>query len=243
MQSDDRSFLYGDGLFETVRVREDGQIRWLERHVARLRRSGEALGFPDASIDAGVAELEGLAGREPGLWRVTVSRAPDGAPFGGSGTVAARFRPSASPTRPHLGLAEGFYLPDDLLAEHKTTSYLRSVEVRRRARAAGFDDAVMTSRSGLVGEASCANVVVVKSGKAATPPIRGILPGVTREGVLDLADAHGRPIDVREVTVDELRGADEVVLLSAGVGLLAAASLEGRTLDDTWSKGAREWLP
>lgn len=243
MRDDDRSYLYGDGLFETVRVREDGTIRWLERHVARLRRSGEALGFPASSVEAGVDELQALGEREPGMWRVTVSRAPEDAPFGGSGSVSSRFRPFLTPERPNLGLADGFYLPDDVLAEHKTTSYLRSVEVRRRAQAAGFDDAIMTSKSGLVGEASCANLVVVKDGQAATPPIRGILAGVTREGLLELAEAHAEPVAVRDITVDELQEADEIALLSAGVGILAAASLEGRALDDTWSKIAREWLP
>lgn len=243
MQSDDRSFLYGDGLFETVRVRDDGMVRWLERHVARLWRSGEALGFPETSIRAAADELEDLPEREPGLWRVTVSRAPDGAPFGGSSTIATRFRPFSAPRRPRLSLAEGFYLPDDTLGEHKTTSYLRSIEVRRRAQAAGFDDAVMTSKDGLIGEASCANVVVVSDGRAATPPIRGILPGVTREGLLELAESHGRPIAVRDVTVEELLAADEIVLLSAGVGILAASALEGTALDDMWSTMAREWLP
>ncbi len=243
MRDDDRSFLYGDGLFETVRVRPDGTVRWLERHIARLRHSGAALGFPEASIDAAVAELEFIADREPGLWRVTVSRGPDGAPFGGSGTVSTRFREYRSLERPKLGIAEGFYLPDDFLAEHKTTSYLRSIECRRRAQAEGFDDAIMVSKNGLVGEASAANIVVVLDGVAITPPANGILPGVTRQGVLELAEEHGQPIVERELTVDELRRADEIALLSAGVGILAAASLEGRSLDDSWSKQAREWLP
>lgn len=240
--SDDRSFLYGDGLFETVRVGPDGHIRWLKRHVERLRRSGEALGFGLESIEHGVSTLAGLVDEAPGIWRVTISRGGQGAPFGGSGGITRRHRPFCEPERPTLGLAEGFYLPDDTFAEHKTTSFIRYIEARRRAQQRGFDDAVMVSAKGLVGEASCANLVAVVDGAAITPPIRGILPGVTRAGLLDAAAARGAPIEVRELSVAELRRADEVVLLSAGVGVLAARSLEGRALDDSWTRRAREWL-
>lgn len=246
--ADDRGYLYGDALFETVRVRPDGSIRWLDAHIRRLRDSGEALGFASASIEAAVEKLRALPPQKPGIWRVTLSRSGVDEkghiiPFGGSGAVNLRFRAYQEPTRPALGLAPGFYLPEDRLAEHKTTSYLRSVEVRRRALLAGFDDAVMTSASGLVGEASCANLIFVRQGRAATPPLRGILPGVTRGGILRLSEGAGHPVEVREITADELQEVDEIVLLSAGVGVLAAASFRGRALDDSWAASARKWLP
>jgi branched-chain amino acid aminotransferase len=240
--SDDRSFLYGDGLFETVRVRPDGRIRWLERHIERLRRSGEALGFASDHIERGVDTLAGLVDEAPGIWRVTVSRGGQGAPFGGSGSISRRRRAFSEPARPALDVAQGFYLPGDSLAEHKTTSFVRYVEARRRAQQRGLDDAVLVSGDGLVGEASCANLVAVVDGAAITPPVRGILPGVTRAGLLDAAAEQSAPIEVRELSLAELRRADEVALLSAGVGVLAAKSLEGRALDDSWATRAREWL-
>lgn len=245
---DDRAYLYGDALFETVRVRPDGSIRWLNAHIDRLRKSGHALGFGAPQIEVAVEKLLALADQKPGIWRVTVSR--DGVdeqgqrmPFGGTGGVRLRFRAYRAPKPPKLGLAPGFYLPNDRLAEHKTTSYMRSVEVRRRAMREGYDDAIMTSRGGLVGEASCANLIVVREGRAATPPICGVLPGVTRGGVVRLAADAGHPIAIREITVDELHAADEIMLLSAGVGLLAAASFQGRVLDDAWASNAQNWLP
>lgn len=246
--ADDRAYLYGDALFETVRVGPNGTVRWLEAHIERLQRSGEALGFRAASIEDAVAKLRELPQRNPGVWRVTVSRSgvdenEQKVPFGGSGAVSVRFREYQEPTRPNLGLGPGFYLPDDRLAEHKTTSYLRSIEVRRRAILQGFDDAIMTSASGLVGEASCANLIFVRQGRAVTSPIRGILPGVTRAGLLRLSKNVSQPIVVREISVDELQEVDEIVLLSAGVGVLAAASLQGRCLDDSWAQRAQKWLP
>lgn len=246
--ADDRGYLYGDALFETVRVCPDGSIRWLDAHQRRLRRSGEALGFGEEAIEAGVQALGALSAQRPGIWRVTVSRPGVDAQgralaFGGSGGLSVRFREYRAPARPDLGLARGFYLPEDRLAEHKTTSFLRAIEVRRRAQLQGFDDAIMTSASGEIGEASCANVIVVGAGGAATPPVRGILPGVTRAGVLRRAREVGQPIEVREIRVAELQQAREVILVSAGVGLLAAASLEGRALGDSWATNARTWLP
>jgi branched-chain amino acid aminotransferase len=243
MDKHDRSFLYGDGLFETVHVRTDGSIRWFPQHVKRILGSGRDLGFPKASLHDAVEALHDFIGNQAGLWRVTISRRRSDAPFGGFGGVATRYRAYNPPERPDLGIAEGFYLPDDFLAEHKTTSYLRSIEARRRAQIDGLDDAVMISRGGLVGEASAANIVIVKDGVAATPPIRGVLPGVTRAGILEMCEASGETIEVREVTVDELLKADEIALLSAGVGVLAAASLAGRELDDRWSSHIRECLP
>lgn len=238
----DRSYLYGDALFETIRVQPDGSVRWLDRHIARLRRSGDALGYPADHLEKAVNTLESLPDKKPGIWRVTVPRAPEGAPFGGSATMTCRHRPYSKPARPTLGLAEGLYLPDDTLAQHKTTSFVRYIEARRRAERAGFDDALLVSASGLVGEASCANIVAVIDGQAVTPPLRGILPGVTRAGILELAETNGQPIEVHELSVDELRRADEVALLSSGVGVLAAASLEGRPLSEDWTLVAQEWL-
>ncbi|MFP4598169.1 MAG: aminotransferase class IV [Persicimonas sp.] len=240
---DDRSYLYGDALFETVRVMEGGAVRWLDRHITRLRRSGETLGYPSEPIEDAVRRLETLPDKKPGIWRVTVPRSPEGAPFGGSSTITCRQRPYSEPKRPALGLAEGLYLPDDTLAAHKTTSFVRYIEARRRGERAGFDDALLVSADGLVGEASCANIVAVIDGRAVTPAARGILPGVTRAGILELADAHREPIEVRELSLDELRQASEIALLSAGVGVLAAASLEGRPLAQDWTMIAQEWLP
>lgn len=244
---DDRSFLYGDGLFETVRVQESGVIRWLDDHIERLERSGRALGFETSLIERGVKLLKTLHTRTPGVWRLTVSRGGldrDGhpVPFGGSGSVSLRFRPYMPIRRPRLTLAPGFYLPDDRFAEYKTTSFIRSIEARRHAQYNGFDDAIMVSREGLVGEASCANIIVVRAGRAFTPPIRGVLPGVTRHNLLKLSRQAGEPIEERSIDVQELEEAEELVLLSATHGLFSAQSFQERKLDEAWCERAWRWV-
>ena len=236
---DDRGYLYGDGLFETVRVHPEGRVRWLEWHIERFERSATWLGYPDVQIQAAVEVLQNLPSRRAGIWRVTVTRDDGDAPFGGTGTIRTRYRPYVERERPRLGIASDWYVPGDPLAEHKTTGYLRSIEVLRRARKAGYDDAVTVSKDGAVGECAWANIVVVNGERAVTPLLRGILPGVTRRGVIN---AYPGQVEVGRVMLDDIREADEIALLSAGVGALAAASIEGKPLDNQFSERLNAWL-
>lgn len=228
----DRSYLYGDGLFETVRV-EDGRVYFRDAHAARFQRSATELGYPDATIDAGLRAIGEIAATRDGLCRVTVSRDDPNAPFGGEGGVTVSWRPLPGSNRPRLAAMRGWYWPDDPLAGHKTTSYLRWVEARRRANRAGFDDALLISSDGVVGETSTCNVFVAVDGRLVTPTARGILPGIVRQKVLDNAGELDLPVDVRAVTQDDLAAATEIVCTSAGVLALSAISLDGRDLESS----------
>ncbi|MEM9693521.1 MAG: aminotransferase class IV [Myxococcota bacterium] len=238
---DDRGFLYGDALFETVAVR-DGRVRWLNRHLKRLRRSGAALGFPDSILRTALDKLEHMPTRADGLWRVTVSRPGSEVPFGGSGSVMMRRRPLPVRVPPRLTTMRGWYWPGDPLAEHKTTSWLRWAEARRRAMYEGFDDALLLSARGRLGEATAAAALVVVDGVWCVPPLRSLLRSVTRAGVVAEAEARGRLLLVRDLGERELARATEVVLLSAGVGAVAAASLNGRVLRDEAATEIAGWL-
>lgn len=243
-RDDDRGALYGDALFETVAVRS-GHIRWLERHVARAWSSGRALGFPDGVLERMERALRALAFEGDGLWRVTASRPGDGVPFGGGpGAVCVRRRALPAPGAPRLTVMRGWYWADDPLSAHKTTSWLRWAEARRRATARGFDDALLVGagEGATVGEASAANVFVGLRGELVTPPLGGVLPGVTRAGLLEAAQREGAPVRVRPVRVEELARAESILLTSAGVGVVAAAELDGRALGDVWLGTMRRWL-
>ena len=228
---DDRGFLYGDGLFETIHVQAStGGVRWLGDHLERLRRSGQALSFSAEQIERAASCLVWASTQAPGLWRVTMTRDDPEADWGGQGGVWLRHRPWVFPERPRLGLVGG-YLPQDSWAEHKTTSYLRWVMARRAARASGWDDGVMVSACGLVGESSAANLFLWFDEEGwVTPQARGLLPGVTRQGLLRAAAQRRYSVRERPVSVHELAQASEIVLCSAGLGVVAAASLQGRPL-------------
>lgn len=246
--AEDRGHLYGDALFETVAVRS-GRVRWLERHVSRLVRSGEFLGFPGEQLEEAAEALRSIpsraviAGERDGLWRVTVSRGGGSAPFGGEGAITVRRRKLRIPPGPSLAFVEGSYFPGDVLREHKTSNYLHSIRARMTALERGHDDAIMTSHDGVVGEASAANLLfVLGDGEVVTPAVDGILPGITRAAVLAWASERGVQIEERRVMRAEVEGCREVILLSAGVGALAASALEGRALEDVLATRIRAWL-
>jgi branched-chain amino acid aminotransferase len=137
----------------------------------------------------------------------------------------------AQPPGWHLRTAS-FRLPaGDRIAAIKSCNKLAQVLARAEAEAAGADEALLLNTKGRVVEAAAGNLFFVQDGVVCTPPVAsGILPGVTRAVVLELCRAAG--LAMREVapTPARLARAAGVWLTLSTVGIVAAASLDGRTL-------------
>jgi branched-subunit amino acid aminotransferase/4-amino-4-deoxychorismate lyase len=253
----DRGFQLGDAIFETLRAR-GGTPTELDEHLERLRRSADGLAIElpaDAAtrIAAGIADLleaEGLGGPDgDASIRITVSR---GAWMGrgllpGDGevldaTVVIQAWPVLPPPPGHLedGIAviASSIRRDPLspIAALKTTSRADYVFARLEARRAGADDAVFLTTSGLVSEATTANIFVVRSAadgavELATPALDcAILPGTTRSWLLRWATEVGlRPVE-GWLTIHDLAGAAEAFLSSSVAGVLPVTRLEGRPI-------------
>lgn len=244
--ADDRAFLLGDGLFETVLVRA-GRAALLARHAQRLLASGRALGV---AVPPGIGEIAAEA--LPLLWeregaparaalRITVSRGR------GRGLASAHapvspvlqltaLPPAAGgePARPVRAVVVRFPRidPADPLAGHKTLSAMPRVQARRAAREAGADVALLATTGGDVCTADAANLFVVVSGRVLTPPLdRGVLPGITRRRVLDALAEHGVPAEEAPIDARRLADAEEAFLTSSLDGVTPLASVGGRTLD------------
>jgi 4-amino-4-deoxychorismate lyase len=116
-----------------------------------------------------------------------------------------------------------------LLGGVKSTSYAVNMATLRAAEAVGAEDAIWTSSDGYVLEAPTSTVAWVADGRLVTPPAEqvGTLPGTTAAVALALSPV---PVDVRLGTVDELRAADEVLLLSSVRGVTPVVRLDGREL-------------
>lgn len=231
--SRDRGFRYGDGLFETVRVDDEGPV-FLQRHIRRFERSAERLGFPAEVIEKGARRLESLRDKEPGLWRLTVSRPGDGIFGGGTGAMTLSRRSLPEPTAGvgvEVSVAENSYFPTDELAEHKTTSRIRHIDARRRVVERGFDEALLVSADGRLGEATTANVFVRVGGGWVTPPVEGILPGVMRGVLLERAEREERPIEVRPLFVGDLQTCESVALTSSGRLVRAVSAVDHQPLE------------
>lgn len=241
----DRGLLLGDGIFETVLVRDDVP-RFLDRHLARLAASAARLGIElpaalRATITAALPDLRDLeGGPRRGVLRVTVTRgsgrglAPSGGPPGlvlGFGAL-----PDADPSVPASPLT-GLFVewpridPRDPLAGHKLLSAMPRVHARRAANEAGADVALLTTVDGDVCEADAANLFAVIGGVVVTPPLdRGVLPGITRARCIEGLAADGSPATERRIEPGELDRATEVFLTSSLDGVRPLRAIGARTL-------------
>lgn len=211
----DRSFLLGDGCFETLRY-GDGHIEGIAEHLSLLRQSANLLGIsgfpPDDALKAALDEAcRGLAGEA--AVRITLSRGA-----GGRGAAAARALPltviSASPLaerRPYPPLrvvtAKIRRNETSPLSRIKATSYGDNLAARREAVEAGADEALMLNIAGRPACLAMGNLFLrLPSGDWVTPPVEeGIRPGYMRTQLIGRLKASGsiiaeRPINVRELT-------------------------------------------
>ncbi|NQT87441.1 aminotransferase class IV [bacterium] len=238
----DRGFLYGDGLFETLRS-YDGRPCLLAEHLARLSASAAALRFGRAVDPRAVADdverlLEANALRDAYI-RVTLSRGPL--------LGVLELEPPARPTL--VIVAQPVHPPDAAayregqraivatirqnthspLPRHKTLNYLGNLLARTEARERGAHEAVLLNTRGEVAEAAASNIFLVLGGQLVTPSLdANILPGVTRGRVLAVARAMGAPVEERTVSPDELHRADEILLTNSIIEVMPVASVDGR---------------
>ncbi|AEB47499.1 aminotransferase class IV [Micromonospora maris] len=244
LRGDDLGVLRGDGLFETMHLR-DGRPWLREAHLARLRAGAAAveLTLPD---DAALVELlETVAAGWPaeveGALRLVCTRGPEG---GGPPTVYATLTavPAAVRQARHDGVrvatlslgvpADARPELDWLPAGIKSTSYGASTAARRWAARAGVDDVLWVSSDGYVLEGPTANVVWSTGDTLCTVPAgrTGILPGTTVAWLLANADQVGCQAAERMVTPAGLRDADAVWLTSSVRGLVEVHALDGEPL-------------
>lgn len=239
LHADDLGAVRGDGVFETVLVR-DGVPCTIELHLARLRRSAAALELPEPDLDdwriaVGLALDEWGADRE-GIMRLVLSRGREsgGGPTGylTVGPVADRVEAARRDGVSVLTLARGYSVdmaataPWQLLGA-KTLSYATNMAALRHAHARGADDVIFTSSEGMVLEGPRSTVLISRGRTLITPPIEhGILPGTTQQALFEVAGAHRFRCEV-----DALRPAD--LILADGLWLLSSVTLAARvhTLD------------
>ena len=217
--ADDPAVRFGEALFETMRA-EHGGVAFLGRHLARLERSADALGWseiaPEEELRSALRRALADVSEATVRVRLTASR---------SGRVVVETSPIPSAPDPRGITIVGGWEPSRRIAEHKTTSYAANRLAQARADAAGVGHALLLDRRGRLGETANANIVCAIGGEALTPPVRGILPGIAREVVLETGAAVERELP------PELWGAaDEIVALNALRGVMPIDRVDGRTV-------------
>jgi len=247
LSSFDHGFLYGYGLFETMRAYQ-GHIFRLDRHLARLRRSAQSLGLTHSILHvvegkqsletACMATLEVNKLKDARL-RLTVSA--------GEGDMTPD--PSTCPSPTVLITAQNLVpLPPEKyetgfkaaiaflrrnsqspLSRLKSTCYMENILARMAARAAVCDEAILLNEQGYLAEGSTTNIFLASNGELITPSLEsGVLPGITREAVLEIARAANIKTMERQVELKELIEAEEAFVTNSILELMPLTWFEGK---------------
>jgi branched-chain amino acid aminotransferase len=241
----DHGFLYGDGVFEGIRV-YGGRVFKLDEHVRRLYESAKSIlleiPIPPEEMKRLILEAVRRNGLQDAYVRPIVTR--------GRGDLGIDPRKCGRPTvvvivdqiqlYPERAYREGLRMitathrkspSDSLNPRIKSLNYLNQILARLEANLAGADEALMLNHEGYVCECSADNVFVVRSGEVWTPPAHlGILRGVTRDAVLDIARDLGIPAFERTFTLHDVYTADEVFLTGTGAEIGPVVWVDGRVI-------------
>ncbi len=242
----DRGFSYGDGLFETIRAYA-GWVFGLERHLARLKKGADQVGI---SFEDDVSEWRQVMGellRRNSLraadasLRLTVTRGPD---------VLGSLLPPDVPPSPTLllvarpldaGIAQRQQVGIGAVTVHwgspfnplqiKSLGYLYNMLAMAQAHREGAQEALFVDRDGTIVEGTTSNVFSGSKGMLTTPPeSSGLLPGITREVVIDLAKKEGLILREAPLPLQDLFASEEAFLTGSLKEIMPLITVDGRTI-------------
>ncbi|CAH2716213.1 Branched-chain-amino-acid aminotransferase [Neobacillus rhizosphaerae] len=243
----DHGFLYGDGVFEGIRV-YSGNVFRLDAHLKRLFESAQSImleiPYSQEEMTQLIVETIRKNQLESAYIRVVVSR--------GKGNLG--LDPSSCSKPNVIIIAEELTMypkefyergikiasvasrrnrPDVLSPQIKSLNYLNNILVKLEANQAGVEEALMLNDQGYVTEGSADNIFIVKNGVVYTPPVYlGALEGITRNAIIDVARAKGYEVRESPFTRHDVYVADEVFLTGTAVEVIAVVDVDGRVIRD-----------
>ena len=239
----DRGFLLADGLFETM-LATQGHIQQLDEHLARLVAGAAVLRMPvpfDAAVLGRACEdvlvATGLRTADRASLRLTLTRGsgPRGVlpPKDAHTTVLITASNMPAPPDAMTAITCKTIRRDAAspLSAIKSLAYTGNIVARLEAEDAGVSEALILNTDGNLAETTSSNVFLVEDGALVTPPVSdGALPGISRAGVIEQAQALGIPAREETVTPERLRSATEIFLTNSLIGICPLTSLDGRML-------------
>lgn len=241
----DHGLLYGDGIFEGIRVYA-GKVFRLHEHVERLYESArhillEIPWTPQKMIEETLRTVEANK-KQDGYIRTVVTR--------GVGSLGIDPNKCETPSvfiivddislYPARMYEEGMEIitssfirchPNTISPRVKSLNYLNNILGKMEATRAGCPEALMLNHLGEVAECTADNVFLVKHGTLRTPPITaGILQGVTRDAVIELACAAGITVQEIALTRHDVYVADELFLTGTGAEIVPVVKVDGRPI-------------
>ncbi len=241
----DHGFLYGDGIFEGIRV-YNGNIFKCNEHLDRLYDSARSimLDIPLAYEEMQQVLIDSVNKNKlrNGYIRLVVSR----------GTGNLGLDPRRCPTPNVVVIVEQLALyqeedylnglkivsvstrrnvPDALNPKIKSLNYLNNILVKIQANLAGVGEALMLNSQGFVAEGSGDNIFIIKKGVVTTPPSYiGALEGITRAAIMDICKEVGYPLKEEPFTLHDVYVADEVFLTGTAAEVIAVREVDARMI-------------
>jgi len=242
----DHGFLYGDGVYETIRS-YGSRIFMRDQHLARLRRSADAIGltipipnhrWPDLLHESMVRNNIGNPQQDAYL-RITISRG-----VGGIGldpalcptpTVVIMGKQLQPPSTDQYRIGVNLIvaktrrnLPSALSPQIKATNFLNNILAKREAIAAGAFDSILLNWESHLTECTVSNLFFVQAGRLCTPALAcGLLDGITRDIVLSLAQGAQIPVDEGHFGVEAIYTADECFLTNTSMEVMPVTMVDG----------------
>lgn len=226
----DRGFLYGDSVYEVARTAGGRPVDY-ERHIERLERSAAAIWLPCPTrevLAAAVRETLAAAANDESYVRIVLTRGTGAigldVALAESASTVVIAKPLSIPAADLYERGARLRIVDvrrtsreAINPEVKSGNYLNNILALAEARRHGAHEGVMLSADGTVAEGSTSNVFAVRGGRLMTPAIGvGLLPGITRLRVIELARAAGlEVVEADDLSPDQLRDADEVFITSS----------------------------
>jgi D-alanine transaminase len=239
----DRAFLFGDAVYEVLPV-YGGRVFRLAQHLDRLDRSLAGIRMEPAHDRATWTRiLGGLIARNGGGDMSLYVQVTRGAEFGRNhmpppGLTPTVFAFAAPLPPPDPGVLErgiDCITSDDIRwsrCDIKATSLLANILSKWHALDMGAAEALLI-RNGLLMEGASSSVFLVRGGRLVTPPDSPwLLPGTTRDALLELAGRLSIPVDVRDIAAGEIASADEIWIAAALAQLKAVTRVDGRPVGD-----------
>lgn len=243
----DRGFLYGDGIFETLRSYKGGPFK-LAEHIERLHASAKTLKIPlKYTTDELIKSVEELIKKNevPDAYiRITLSR--------GIGNNGLAIDDNPNPTlliqvKPFKPYREELYEKGMALfvsgarrsttcpvSRHKTTNLLTSILLKEEAREKSAHEAVVINTDGHVAECIVSNVFIVYNKNVITPSLdTNILPGITRKTVLDICKDRGVHAVEDRFKIETMMNADEVFLTNSLMEIMPVSKVEDKKIGKT----------
>ncbi len=237
----DHGLLYGDGIFEGLRFYQ-GRVFMLEAHLQRLQASAEAIGlelpYRPEQITQAIEDLVEAYPNDSGYLRLVVTR--------GVGNLGIDPQKCAHPNLfiiadqiavmdiTEAGQGVSLHVAStrrtpacSLDPKVKSLNYLNNILARIEANRAGMDEALLLNLDGYVSEGSVDNIFIVADGELLTPPLQdGMLEGVTRAVVIEVARIAGIPCRECSLRVSDLEQAQECFLSGTGAELIAVRQID-----------------